>query len=539
MKAPSRSPAVRAALCALCVVLSAFVTRTASAQFEPRYAVDRFEPAERGSEWLANESLDLRGHLRPSVGFVLSYAHRSVVVPGLGPEPAYAPVESLAYAHLGASVVIFERARVAMNLPFQVYAGGDVRPSPSIPAPSRDDGVGDLRLGADVRVFGDPRGAVGGALGAQLWMPTGQRSQWASDGAVRFRPRVALAGEAGIFVWAAQAAFYARDRSELSGSGAAGLRIARTLVVGPEVIAATVLESKFTAAGTPIELLLGAHWLVQGTARVGGGVGAGVGEGFGAPAWRAVFGIEWAPELASDREDAEAARARARSRRVRPKQEPDADLDDVPDAVDACPRVVGVATTDPRTNGCPPDTDEDGVDDLADACPTVRGLVTTDPETNGCPDRDRDKDGIANDVDACPDDRGASDIDPRRHGCPRAFVRGSHIELLDQVEMKPGGEIVENAENEALLTTILSVVLKVPAGSKVRIEGHTDNRGDVAALKKQGAARAASLAKWLVERGIERSRIVTEGVGPDRPRSTNETDAGRAENRRLELHLDP
>jgi streptogramin lyase len=40
----------------------------------------RSAPSERGSDWFANESLDLRGHLRPAAGLVLDYSHRPLVI---------------------------------------------------------------------------------------------------------------------------------------------------------------------------------------------------------------------------------------------------------------------------------------------------------------------------------------------------------------------------------------------------------------------------------------------------------------------------
>ena len=63
------------------------------------HAIDRLEPAERGSEWLTGESLDLRGRLRPSFGYVLGWARRSLVVPV--PGGSRAPVEDLVVLHLG------------------------------------------------------------------------------------------------------------------------------------------------------------------------------------------------------------------------------------------------------------------------------------------------------------------------------------------------------------------------------------------------------------------------------------------------------
>jgi outer membrane protein OmpA-like peptidoglycan-associated protein len=500
--------------------------RTAHAQTDPRRAADLLEPSERGSDWLANESLDLRGHLRPSIGYVLSEAHRSG-----------APLEDLAFLHVGGSVVVADRLRLSVNLPFQIYAGGKTATVDGVEltAPPKESGVGDLRLGVDLRLFGQHRSAVTGALGLQLWAPTGQRSQWTSDGVFRARPRLMFAGELGPFVWAGQLGVFARERSEMTGSVAAGVRIDRTIVVGPELMGGATFDDAFAKTTTPVEALLGAHWLIDGTARLGGGLGAGLTDSIGAPAWRAILSLEWAPEIPKP-----PRRRRHDGTSGGPRDVvPDADHDGIPDAADACPDVVGIATSDPRTNGCPPDTDGDGIDDIEDACPTVRGIPSTDPATNGCPDRDRDHDGIPNELDACPDDRGTPDIDPARNGCPKAVLRGERIDLLDPIEFKPGtAELALGPQNESVLTDVLAVVLKLPEGRRLRIEGYTDNRGDPKANRTLSAARAAAAATWLALHGIDRARISTEGFGQERPLRTNETEAGRAENRRLELHLE-
>lgn len=79
----------------------------------------------------------------------------------------------------------------------------------------------------------------------------------------------------------------------------------------------------------------------------------------------------------------------------------DSDKDGIPDAVDACPLVAGVA----QFKGCP-DTDGDGVPDPEDTCPNQIGTI----ESGGCPDSDGD--GIADQKDACPDVAGPL------NGCP-------------------------------------------------------------------------------------------------------------------------
>lgn len=492
-------------------------------------AVDRLEPSERGSDWFASESLDLRGRLRPSVGYVLTYARREVVDGGT---PV---VEDVALLHVGGGAVIADRLRASANLTFQPYAGG--RSSAALEAPPREGGIGDLRLGLDARLFGAYGRPITAAAGVQVWAPTGERRQWASDGVVRARPRIMLAGTLGAFVWAASAGAFARPDAEITATAAAGARLFGRVVVGPEIVASTEIARPFATTATPVEVLASAHGVVAGGARVGAGLGAGLGDGLGAPAWRAVLTLEWLAEIEgpASAHGGRAARGRGRGRRP---IEPDRDRDGVPDAADACPDVVGISTRDPRTNGCPPDADGDGIDDVADACPTVPGIATSDPATNGCPDRDRDEDGIPNELDACPDRRGAPDVDPARNGCPKAFVKGDAIVLLDPI-VWDGARLAPGEPNEALLTALLAAVLELPESRRLRIEGHTDARGDPEANRRLSAARAAALAAWLVDHGVDRARIATVGFGGDRPIDTNATEAGRAENRRIEIHLEP
>jgi outer membrane protein OmpA-like peptidoglycan-associated protein len=67
------------------------------------------------------------------------------------------------------------------------------------------------------------------------------------------------------------------------------------------------------------------------------------------------------------------------------------------------------------------------------------------------------------------------------------------------------------------------------------LEGHTDNTGDPAANKQLSLDRASAIKDLLVQGGVESSRISTDGWGPEKPIASNETDEGRAKNRRTEL----
>jgi len=92
---------------------------------------------------------------------------------------------------------------------------------------------------------------------------------------------------------------------------------------------------------------------------------------------------------------------------------PDSDGDLVPEPLDSCPTVAGLASY----NGCPPpDSDRDGLRDNLDACPNLPGPS----DNNGCP-RDSDRDGVLDDDDRCLNEPGV----PENGGCPAVPPRRS------------------------------------------------------------------------------------------------------------------
>jgi OOP family OmpA-OmpF porin len=71
----------------------------------------------------------------------------------------------------------------------------------------------------------------------------------------------------------------------------------------------------------------------------------------------------------------------------------------------------------------------------------------------------------------------------------------------------------------------------------VLVEGHTDNVGKPKYNKKLSDKRAASVVKWLVDHGIETTRLRSAGIGMDRPLASNDDEVGRQTNRRVEFHI--
>ena len=81
----------------------------------------------------------------------------------------------------------------------------------------------------------------------------------------------------------------------------------------------------------------------------------------------------------------------------------------------------------------------------------------------------------------------------------------------------------------------LVAIMKCFPSTQVQLDGYTDNTGDAAANKKLSLDRANAVKDLLVKDGVEESRMTTQGFGQDNPIAPNDTEEGKAKNRRLEL----
>jgi outer membrane protein OmpA-like peptidoglycan-associated protein len=203
---------------------------------------------------------------------------------------------------------------------------------------------------------------------------------------------------------------------------------------------------------------------------------------------------------------------------------PDRDGDGIPDHLDDCPDVPGPAAT----RGCP-DRDGDGVPDHLDKCPDKPGPAIWD----GCPDSDGD--GIPDHLDECPDEPGPV----WNKGCPE--IESKDVETLDiamrAVQFDLGKATLKPVSFE-ILNQIRDILLKYPSYNLV-ISGHTDNTGSAPFNQKLSEDRARACYDYLITRGVSPRRLSSVGYGESRPIASNDTEAGRTLNRRVEFRMVP
>jgi outer membrane protein OmpA-like peptidoglycan-associated protein len=89
-------------------------------------------------------------------------------------------------------------------------------------------------------------------------------------------------------------------------------------------------------------------------------------------------------------------------------------------------------------------------------------------------------------------------------------------------------------ESDAVLEQVAAVMKKAPK-LKLEVQGHTDGVGSEAFNLPLSKARAHSVVVWLTDRGIAADRLEAHGYGKTRPIADNDTDEGRAQNRRVEI----
>lgn len=218
----------------------------------------------------------------------------------------------------------------------------------------------------------------------------------------------------------------------------------------------------------------------------------------------------------------------------------DHDEDGIKEPNDKCPDKAEDYDEFEDEDGCPEDdNDKDGFLDAEDGCPNLAEDKDGFEDDDGCPDLDNDNDGVPDDQDKCPSKpetlNGFKDDD----GCPDkgktlVVVTEDRIEIKQMIQFETGSAKIKGDKS----FEVLDIVGKILAGNtavRVSIEGHTDNRGKADKNRVLSKDRAESVKKYLGDKGVAEDRLETVGWGPDKPKVSNRTRAGRKKNRRVEF----
>src|SRR6266576_6163408 len=259
----------------------------------------------------------------------------------------------------------------------------------------------------------------------------------------------------------------------------------------------------------------------------------------------------------------------------------DSDGDGVPDGVDQCPSTPAGVAVD--SAGCPLDSDKDGVPDGIDKCPNTPAGATVD--ASGCP-LDSDLDGVPDGLDQCPNTPAGTKVDAA--GCPLPI--GAEKTPLAPVPTPtpaptpgkcppapPGSQVDANGclilfapeaarsptpgapprptliltgvnfeTGRSALTRDSYMVLDAVAASllanpeiRIEIAGYTDSTGTKFSNLRLSQSRAVAVRFYLARKGVTPARMAAKGYGASGYIAPNATAAGRAQNRRVELHKLP
>lgn len=477
------------------------------------------------------------------------------------------------YATLG--LQLFDRYTVAASMPVTYlqngqnpnYPGSSILGSPATTAVDpKGPSVGDLRLDfRGVIARSDNRKAAFGA-GLSVFLPTGGGSStnFGADGefatmpmltgewtfrfitfvgnlGVHFRPKRAInsplvnqgLGVGNELRWAVGAFIPLKEGKYRLGATIFGQ-------TGIENDTTVIGDTFLTGRNSPVE------WNVEGRMKFGSrdqfwaGLGGGgfIARGYGAPEFRAVGLIGmYLPIVDSDAkspERKEALRAKWREERLS-----DADHDGIPDDIDACVNEPEDHLGSDPNDGCPlpPDRDGDGIPDQWDKCPDKPEDKDGIEDGDGCPEDDYDMDGILDVEDACPKAPGSPSKDPKKNGCPQNITYDNGvIRILQQVHFQTGSANIL-PDSFPMLQEIANLLRANASIKRVSIEGHTDNRGAADLNLKLSQARSESVMKWLVDHGIDADRLEAHGYGMTKPIDSNNTEAGRLANRRVEFKI--
>ena len=162
-------------------------------------------------------------------------------------------------------------------------------------------------------------------------------------------------------------------------------------------------------------------------------------------------------------------------------------------------------------------------------------------------DGDEDGDGVFDRRDRCPDT--PADTPVEHHGCPLPQYPASTPPVEPQapasevITLNDAGKVLFDFDRSDLTAAARSQLdglmgkLSHANVASIRVVGHTDSVGTDAYNEGLSERRASSVVEYLLTQGLAPEKLTSEGKGESEPVADNETEEGRAQNRRVELHI--
>jgi OmpA-OmpF porin, OOP family len=107
---------------------------------------------------------------------------------------------------------------------------------------------------------------------------------------------------------------------------------------------------------------------------------------------------------------------------------------------------------------------------------------------------------------------------------------------FDRLLFQTGSAQIDIEKSKDQLSNMVEILKAFPK-VKLKIGGYTDNVGNEASNMKLSGNRATAVMNYLVEQGIDKARLAAEGYGPQHPVASNDTEEGRAQNRRVAVRV--
>jgi len=541
----------------LCLASAPFAHDARAAEpFEP----ELFEPLpSQGINHLGVGASRVLGHLRPSFGLVLHYQTDPYVLSNDDGDVVTRLIESRVTTEVWAALGLFDVLEIGLMLPVVLAQSGEDLAAVGLSGPVDGASLRDLRIVPKLQIFRD--GGFGLGLLGQIYVPTGDQAQFASDGAVRGQVRLiadyehssgfALALDGGLDFRPRRTTFtHISDDAVRLGLalrvplGVDWLRILGTVHAlvplvadrDPDNLAIDAVNGP--DAAVEVDLALQARF---GDFVASVGAGKGLTDGIGSPEIRvfALFGytpeegdrdgdgiLDGDDECPDDPEDFDGFQDGDGC------PDKDNDKDGILDVNDQCPNEAEDFDGFQDEDGCPdPDNDKDGILDVNDKCPNIAEDRDGLGDEDGCPEDDFDGDGILDNNDKCPREPENKNGYQDEDGCPDMLPS---ITLTEVVYFHTAMAVIKT-ESYPLLDSVVELLKGHPEITEVAIDGHADERGSDEYNDDLTQRRAAAVVTYLANKGIARERMTPRGFGEHRPIDRGHDEAAWVKNRRVEL----